>query len=72
MMSNMWGHKNPTAQGYATLSRNLLKLNELKHLPLNINFSCVVKDGDDVQETLSNHKARWHKAYYAMCNAEKS
>ncbi len=48
----------PTAQGYATLSRNLLKLNELKHLPLNINLSRLVEDGDDVQESLSNHKAR--------------
>ncbi len=47
----------PIAQGYATLSRNL-KLDELKHLPLNINLSRLVEDGDDVQESLSNHKAR--------------
>ena len=61
---------NPSPQGYATLATNLASFQELNKVPQNINIARL-NDGGGIEETLSSHKAKWHKSCYVLYNATK-
>jgi hypothetical protein len=68
-VSGSWWHPCPSEKGYSTLATNLLQ--DLNMVPLNINVSRLNDGSNGIEETLTRHKAKWHKTYYILCNATK-
>lgn len=56
--------------GYRTLAENLLKFNDLNCMPIKINLARL-NEGEGIENTLLNLKARWHKSCITKFNATK-
>lgn len=56
--------------GYSTLSLNLVRFNELHEMPIPIDLNRL-DDGNGLEPTLQEHKAKWHKSCYLKFNTTK-
>lgn len=56
--------------GYSTFAANILKFNEVGCLPININISRL-NEGNGIESTLANNRAKWHKNCYSLFNSTK-
>ena len=57
-------------KGYSTLSLNITRFSELNELPMPINL-IRLDEGNGVEATLRNNKAKWHKSCHSKFNITK-
>lgn len=59
--------KGPIGSGYASLAEDLLRFQDLQHMPMNLQVERL-DDGNGVEATLRAHSAQWHKKCHLKVN----